>query len=155
MPLLSRRCPHCTIHSTRSDGKRRVDMAFPIGRTTITWSVTNASGATASAKQDVVVEDGEGPAISDLTTNPAKISSPNGRMVGVKLRYHAADACDGPVATSLSVMGYPAGESGDWEVRNRNYVDLLAVSGRVYTITVKAVDAAGNESTAAATVTVK
>jgi hypothetical protein len=161
MPSLSHRCPRCSIVPLRSDGKRRSDIAFPVGRTTIVWTVTTASGAATTAEQNVVVSDAEGPAITDFTISPTSIWPANGRMVGVRVRYHAADACEGAITTSLSVKSnQPArGDGDDWEVINDHFVDLRAASAdglqRAYTISVKAVDAAGNESTVSANVMVR
>ena len=151
-PTLSSKCSRCSIVAVRSDGKRRVDMPFPAGRTTIVWIATNASGLTGSAEQDVVVNDTEGPVIADLRVNTKELWPPNGRMVGVKVRYDATDLCGGLVATSLSVTSNePHGDNApDWDIINDHFVDLRAESSgrgeRVYTISVKAVDAAGNQS---------
>jgi len=151
-PVATDECGVNTITPTRSDGRRRVDMAFPVGRTTITWTATGPSGLTASAEQDVVVKDTEAPVIGDLRIDKSEIWPANDRMVGVKVSYNAADACGGPVTTSLSVT---SNGPADWEIVNRHYVDLRAVPDRVYTIRVTAVDAAGNESVGTATVSVK
>jgi len=151
-PAATDECGVNSITTTRSDGRRRVDMAFPVGRTTITWTATGPSGLTASAEQDVVVKDTEGPAIRDLRVDKSEIGPANERMVGVKVSYSAADACGGPVTTSLNVT---SNEPAEWEIVNRHYVDLRATPGRVYTIHVTAVDAAGNESVGTAMVTVK
>ena len=149
-PSLASRCARCTIVPIRSDGKRRTDIAFPVGETTIAWTVSTPFGEMRTAKQNVVVDSG-GPAITNLTVTPKEIDPPNGRMVGVKVRYDAADGCGGPVTTSLSV----ASDGGEWDVLNSHAVDLRAIANRVYTITVKAVDAAGNESTTSSTVRVR
>jgi hypothetical protein len=159
-PDAADKCSRYSIAATRSDGKRRVDMPFPAGRTTIVWTITNASGVTASADQEVTVNDTEGPAIGELKTSVKDIGPPNGRMVGVKVSYSAEDACGGPVTTSLSVTSNePQDDAPDWEVINAHYVDLRAKQSgtgeRAYTISVTAVDAAGNESVKTAIVKVR
>jgi hypothetical protein len=149
---LAGKCWHCSIVPSRSDGKRRVDMAFPAGRTTIVWTATNASGVTATAEQEVVVNDTEGPVIGDVTVNTKELWPPNGRMVGVRLKYHATDACRGPLTTSLSVSSNEPhnAEIPDWDILSDHFVDLRAeITGsgeRAYTISIKAVDPAGNQS---------
>jgi hypothetical protein len=159
-PTASDKCSSYTISATRSDGKRRVDIPFPAGRTTIVWTIANASGVTASSIQEITVNDTEGPAIGELKTSVKEIGPPNGRMVGVKVSYSAEDACGGPVTTSLSVTSNePQDDAPDWEVINAHYVDLRAKQSgtgeRAYTISVTAVDAAGNESVKTAIVKVR
>ena len=160
-PTLSGKCLRCSITSTRTDGKRRVDMPFPAGRTIIVWTATNASGLTASAEQSVDVNDTEGPMIRDVTVSTAGLWPPNGRMVGAKVRYHATDLCGGSVTTSLSVASNQPldDDAPDWDIINDHYVDLRATSvggdERVYTISINAVDLAGNRSVETATVKVR
>lgn len=158
---LSRKCPSCTIYPVRSDGKRRVDMPFPAGRTTIVWTAANASGKTTSAEQEVVVQHTEGPVIGNVTVTPKAIWPSNGRMVGVKVRYDAIDPCGGAVIRSLRVASNEPGSviAPDWDVINDHFVDLRAESSgngeRVYTISITAVDDAGNQSTETAAVKVR
>lgn len=159
IPAISGKCSRCSIVAVRSDGKRRVDMPFPVGRTTIVWIATNASGLTGSAEQDVLVNDTEGPVIGDLTVKPKEIWPPNGRMVGVKVHYDATDLCGEPVTTVLSVTSNePQDDGTDSDVVNNHFVDLraesLGNSDRVYTISVMAVDTAGNQSIEKVTVRV-
>jgi hypothetical protein len=159
-PTASDKCSRYSIDAIRSDGKRRVDMPFPAGRTTIVWTVTNASGVTASAEQEVTVSHTEGPVIGEVKASVKDIGPPNGRMVGVKVSYSAIDTCGGPATTSLSVTSNePEEGADDWEVINSHFVDLRARrSGpgeRVYTISVTAVDAAGNQSVKTAIVKVR
>ncbi len=147
-PAASSKCSIVSIQSTRSDGRRRVDMPFPEGRTTILWTATDAAGLTASAEQEVVVKHTEGPSIGDVKTDPTEIWPPNDRMVGVKVSYDAEDACGGPVETSLSVTSNErVGNIPDWDIVNKHYVDLRATRAgsedRIYTISVKAVDGLG------------
>ena len=59
-----------TTSGVRSDGLA-LDAAYPKGVTTITWTATDADGATASATQTVTVLDEENP----LVTAPAAISA--------------------------------------------------------------------------------
>jgi hypothetical protein len=158
---LSRKCPSCSIYPVRSDGKRRVDMPFPAGRTTIVWTAANASGQTTSAEQEVVVQHTEGPVIGNVTVTPTEIWPSNGRLVGVKVRYDATDPCGGAVIRSLRVASNEPGSvnAPDWDVINDHFVDLRAESSgngeRVYTIFITAVDDAGNQSAETASVKVR
>ena len=57
---------NCGIASTVNDAPA----SFPLGNTTVTWTVTDNSGNTATCTQVVTVEDNEDPTItcpSDLT----------------------------------------------------------------------------------------
>jgi hypothetical protein len=155
-------CSRHSLEVVRSDGKRRLDMPFPAGRTTIVWTATNDSGRSASVEQEVVVKDSEGPVIGDLTTNVKELWPPNQRLVGVKVSYNAADLCGGEVKTFLGVESSEPDDdnnSPDSFVIGDHFVDLRAESAvsaeRVYTIFVRAVDVAGNESTKTTTVTVR
>jgi hypothetical protein len=160
-PTLAGKCSRCSIVAIRSDGKRRVDMPFPLGRTTIIWTATNISGMTASAEQEVVVSDREGPVIGDVTVKTDGLWPANGRMVGVRLRYDAKDLCEGEVRTSLRVTtNQPRLDNApDWEVINDHFVDLRAESTgsgeRVYTIVIEAMDAVDNQSTKSVMVRVR
>lgn len=64
-----------TIVSRRSDGQP-LTAAFPKGITTITWTATDADGATSSATQAVTVNDGEKPS---FTSKAADVSTVNDR----------------------------------------------------------------------------
>jgi len=158
---LSRKCPRCSIYPVRSDGKRRVDMPFPAGRTTIVWTAANASGQTTSAEQEVLVKHTEGPVIANVTVNPRELLPSNGRMVGVKVRYDATDPCGGAVTSSLRVASNEPHDvnAPDWDVINDHFVDLRAEGSgngeRVYTISITAVDDSGNQSTETVAVKVR
>jgi hypothetical protein len=62
-----------TILPRRSDGQP-LTAAYPKGLTTITWTATDADGATSSATQTVTVNDGEKPS---FISKPADISTGN------------------------------------------------------------------------------
>ncbi|MCW5970705.1 MAG: lamin tail domain-containing protein [Blastocatellales bacterium] len=105
------------------------------------------------------------PVISGESVDKPVLGPPNHKMVDVTVSYSAVDEC-GPVATSLSVAsnepvnGLGDGDTApDWEVVSPNLVRLRAErsglgNGRIYTITITAVDAGGNASTKTVTVTV-
>jgi HYR domain len=82
-----------TIVSRRSDGQP-LAAAFPKGMTTITWTATDADGATSSATQTVTVNDGEKPS---FISKPADISTGNDHGLASALvavsRPSALDNC--------------------------------------------------------------
>ena len=57
---------NCSVASTTNDAPN----SFPVGTTTVTWTVTDASGRTATATQDVTVVDNIDPTI----TAPANVT---------------------------------------------------------------------------------
>lgn len=81
-----------TILPRRSDGLP-LSAAYPKGITSITWTATDADGATSSASQTVTVNDGEKPSIS----KPADLSSGNDRGLASAIvavsKPSAADNC--------------------------------------------------------------
>jgi uncharacterized repeat protein (TIGR01451 family) len=99
------------------------------------------------------------PMITGVSVDKPVLRPPNHNMVDVTVSYNVSDEC-GAVATSLSVAsnepvnGLGDGDMApDWEVVSPNLVRLRAErsglgNGRVYTITITAVDAGGNASTA-------
>ncbi|HEY8851157.1 MAG TPA: HYR domain-containing protein [Gemmatimonadaceae bacterium] len=69
-PVVTDDIPGSTILSQRSDGLS-LSAAYPKGVTSITWTATDADGATSSATQTITVNDGEKPSIN----KPADVSS--------------------------------------------------------------------------------
>jgi hypothetical protein len=108
------------------------------------------------------------PSISGVFASRTQLLLRLHQFVPVIVLYNAADAC-GPVTTSLSVtsdepvtglwQGLAGLTSPDWIVINEHIVLLRAErswsgDGRVYTITIRAVDEAGGVATRNVTVTV-
>jgi uncharacterized repeat protein (TIGR01451 family) len=98
------------------------------------------------------------PTITGASATPSQLGPANHKMVDVAVAYSVSDNC-GTVTTSLSVAsnepvdGTGDGHSApDWVVVDAHHVQLRAEragggTGRVYTITITAVDSAGNTST--------
>jgi glucose/arabinose dehydrogenase len=132
---------------------------FPVGTTTITYSATDGAGLTTTATQTVTVLDDTAPTISGASATPNSLWPPNSQMKDVTIHYTTADNC-GTVTPSLAVSSNePVGPGGDWQIVDAHHVKLRAKrdgggSGRIYTITILAVDAAGNATSQNVTVTV-
>jgi uncharacterized repeat protein (TIGR01451 family) len=113
---------------------------FPVGTTTVTWKVTDASGNTATDTQDVTVVDNTPPVVtcpSNITIDNALGACSGSVSVGVAT---ATDNCDGTVT--------PVPSRAD----ARPLTDPFPVG--TTTITWTATDSAGNSSSCEQTVTV-
>jgi uncharacterized lipoprotein YddW (UPF0748 family) len=156
-----------SITGVRSDGKPLTD-PYPVGVTTITWTATDAAGNTADASQTITVNDVEAPVISGASVDKPTVEQNNHKMTDVVVSYTVKDNVDPEplIVTSLSVEsnepenGLGDGDTGpDWEIVDAHHVRLRAErsgtgDGRIYTITITAVDSKGNRSSTTVTVTV-
>ena len=157
-------CAVASVQGVRSDALA-LDAPYPKGLTTITWTATDSSGLTTTANQTIAVHDSEPPSITNVKTSDRELWPANHKMIDVKVSYNTTDNCS-PVVTTLSVTssesedGLGDGDTApDFVVINNHEVSLRAErsalgNGRVYTITITAVDADGNTSTASTTVSV-
>jgi uncharacterized lipoprotein YddW (UPF0748 family) len=164
IPVATDNCSIASITGQRSDGEA-LTAAYPKGNTTIVWTVKDESGNSAVCEQTITVEDREAPVISSVSVDPAMLFPANHKMHKVSVNYQVRDNC-GQVTTTLSVTsnepdnGTGDGDTeNDWQVVDAHHVKLRAEragadNGRVYTITIRAEDAAGNVSTQTVTVTV-
>lgn len=131
---------------------------FPVGTTTVTAVATNSTG-TASCTFTVRVNDTEAPVITNMSASPNELWPPNNKMRDVEIAYTSTDNCPGMATCVLSVSSNEAGGSDDYTILDAHHVKLRAQregsgSGRVYTITTRCTDVAGNFKTATTTVTV-
>jgi uncharacterized repeat protein (TIGR01451 family) len=113
--------------------------SFPVGATTVTWTVTDVHGNQATAIQTVTVTDQQPPTISCPGNQTVAASSASG--AAVIFAVNATDNCGVPSVVSTNQSGQ------------------VVTSGSIFppgttTVTCKAVDAAGNYSTCRFTVTV-
>jgi hypothetical protein len=129
----------------------------------VTDVTTAALHTTPACDHDTVA-----PTISNASASPNTLWSPNHKMWTIRVNYAVSDNCTPvnairrwlTVASDEPVNGRGDGNtSPDWIVMTANTVQLRAEragprNGRVYTITIHAEDAAGNESTRNVTVTV-
>lgn len=137
---------------------------YPVGTTTITWSVTDAAGNAASATQTVTVNDVTAPTLGAVTATPNSMWPPNHQMFNVALSYGTSDSCPSSCSVSVTsnepVNGTGDGDTApDWAVISPTLVQLRAEragggSGRVYTITVTCTDASGNSTSKSTTVSI-
>jgi hypothetical protein len=105
------------------------------------------------------------PVIASVSATPSTLGAPNHKMTPVSINVKVADNCTTPTWTVTSVSSNePLNGTGDgdtepdWTIAGHN-VTLRAEragtgSGRTYTVTVTAKDAAGNTSTGTTTVSV-
>lgn len=141
--------------------------SFSLGTTSVTWTVTDTHGQSATATQNVTVVDHAAPTVSAVAATPASLWPPNHTMADVALTYTALDNCGTATCVVASIAsnelenGSGDGNTApDWQIVDAHHVRLRAEragngSGRVYTITVVCTDANGNPTTRTATVTVK
>lgn len=109
---------------------------FPVGTTTVTWSVTDAAGNSSTCSFDVTVVDAEAPVVSC----PANISVNNDAGIcGAAVNYTVAFSDNCPGASLAQTSGLGSGATFP-----------VGTSTEVYTAT----DAAGNSSSCNFTVTV-
>jgi subtilisin-like proprotein convertase family protein len=134
---------------------------FPVGTTPVQLLGTRQDGTTTAVDASVTVTDDEAPVVTNVSVDTPVLWAPNHAMVDVAVNYDAADNCSAsaPVQTTLSVASNQPVEGGgdgttspDWVVIDNRHVRLRAersgtLVNRVYTITVQAVDGAGNTTT--------
>ncbi|MCI0581271.1 MAG: HYR domain-containing protein, partial [Chloroflexi bacterium] len=76
--------------------------AFPPGRTTVTWTASDTSGNAATCRQDVLVSEEDGPAVS-ATVATRLLWPPNHKLVDVGLTVVASDPSGAMPGVELEV----------------------------------------------------
>ncbi|PYS51289.1 MAG: hypothetical protein DMF68_04595 [Acidobacteria bacterium] len=164
-------CDNPTISSARSDGQA-LNAPYPKGTTTITWTATDSSGNLSSCAQTVTVNDTEAPTLT-LNGNTPSMWPPNHS-------YHtfhvtdfvtgASDNCDTLSVSDVVIAKVTSDEAENANGSGNTLNDIVIAgdcksvqlraereqsgNGRVYTITFRVRDSAGNETTRTAKVTV-
>ncbi len=140
-----------------------VDLTLPLGAHDVTLRVSDTAGATDEDTLRVSVVDTVAPSLN-VTADPPILWPPNHRMVPVAVDAAVHDACD-PSPTSYLVSlvssepddaqghddgqtGGDAGEPGEGDVIPLRAERSGDGPGRLYTLTWKAKDDSGNETTA-------
>lgn len=134
-------------------------VVFEKGTTTVWCTATDASGNAAEWIFAITVADNQAPVINSVTATPDVLWSPNHKMVDITLTYDVTENCSGLTYQIVSITSNePTNDLGDgntdvdWnEGTDGQHIQLRAErsgkgNGRIYTITVKVKDAAGNES---------
>jgi len=146
--------------------------SFPVGTTTVTYTAKDPAGNTTTCPFTVTVRDNTAPNIS-VTLSTYRLWPPNHRMVNITATVRVNDNCSSgssldwvleSITSNEDDDGYGDGDTSN-DIQNATYNtrDLTFSlrrersgrgNDRIYTITYKATDAAGNVSRASATVTV-
>jgi len=139
---------------------------FNLGEHIVTLNATDQAGNTGSDQVKVTVVDTRPPELTAVAS-PRALWPPNHKYVKVKINVTAFDICDpSPNITFVSIASNePENALGDGNTVNDiviidNFTFSLRAersgkgSGRIYTITYKATDVSGNESTATVTIEV-
>ena len=128
---------------------------FPVGTTTNSFVLTNATGDTATCSFNVTVFDNEPPVISDLEETYEPLWPPNHKMVPVFIPYMTSDNCNIAttelyISSNEPVNGLGDGDKEpDWDIVDEHNVLLRAErsgngNGREYYITIRVFDDSWN-----------
>jgi Secretion system C-terminal sorting domain len=158
------------VKNSRSDGLLLTD-SYPVGKTTITWTATDALGNTATATQMVTVNDTEAPMLVRTGYSPV-LWPPNHDYYQFNIRQFislVSDNCSGMDASSAVILSITSDEAeyapGSGDTGNDILIEdtqLFSVraeragggDGRVYTVHIGVADASGNKSTIEGTISV-
>ena len=138
---------------------------LPLGTNKVEVVATDSGQNTAFCSTTVIVVDTNPPVIVSVSATPDVLWPPNHELIKVTVKAKVTDPCDATTWKIISVTSNEAVDmkgSGhaapDWVITGDHTVELRAErsgtgDGRIYTITIQAVDVSGNLS-APATVTV-
>jgi hypothetical protein len=133
-------------------------ITLPPGHETITLSVQDGNGGTASDTVGITVLDTSPPSLVSLEADPGILWPPNHQMVPVRVLGTALDNCDPVPSCSVTrvessepVLGTGDDTSPDWLVTGGLTLRLRAErsgrgTGRTYTVSVDCLDNTGNRA---------
>jgi len=152
-----------------------VQLAVPLGPHAYTLTVTDPGGLSSSATTQITVQDTTPPSLS-VSLSPNSLQPPNHQLVLVTATVSASDVCSANPAVRLVSITSNEPDSGTGPADLPNDIQSASGgaipfgtdvrsfqlraenagtgSGRVYTVTYSATDAAGNVSSASAVVVV-
>jgi uncharacterized delta-60 repeat protein len=135
---------------------------FNAGITTVTYSLN--ADPTATCSFTVEVRDTQAPVIAAALPQTSVLWPPNHQMIDLEIDYLLMDNCGATASLSVTSNEPQSGTGSgdqpvDWEILDAHHLRLRAErsgkgTGRIYTITITAVDAAGNTTTKQVLVTV-
>lgn len=138
--------------------------SFPIGTTTVTCTASDAAGNTARKTFTVTVSDTLPPALTAIANPPTLLWSPNKTMTPVTVSGKITDAALKSASYKVvdeygkiqpaGAITVGAGGLYSFVVSLEAYRNGNDANGRLYTITVTAVDTSNRSASASATVTV-
>jgi len=133
--------------------------AFPLGSTTVTCTAVDTHSNSSTASFDVTVIDTTAPSIRSVSADPGSLWPPNKQMVAIAVSVSATDLVSAPSCRLTGIAGNDGATSADWLVTSALTASVRADrtgsgDGRVYTLQVACVDAAGNTARATAPVVV-
>jgi len=139
----------------------RPTIFLPLGETVVTLVVSDGQADSPPDTVKTAVADKTPPSVRGLTAIPNKLWPANNKMRDVTLCYAVADAISPcPKVQVVVTCNEPSFRASDAQVLDHRHLRLRATrdgqskAGRIYTIPVRATDAAGNAGKAHTTVTV-
>jgi predicted outer membrane repeat protein len=142
-----------------SAGQSTYTALYPDGPTNVSVVVNDGESDPITQSTSVIVRDTTPPVITSIGASPNVFSPPNHKMMPVTISVAATDICDpNPSSKIIAVTSNEPGP-GQYEITGNLTLNVQserngAGNGRVYTITVQAIDASGNATTRDVTVSV-
>jgi hypothetical protein len=167
LPQASDNCTLAGLVSGVRSDNLALSAPYPVGVTTLTWTVTDAAGNKAEATQKVTVLDKESPVVA-VAAQKTTLWTPNFNYHTIRVTDFVTgirDNCQGIVSvTSARIVSVSSDEAENAPESGNTRNDIVIAAdcqsvnlraersgignGRVYTITVAYTDGAGNQGTA-------